>query len=111
MRSAAFIAVFWLACSSKEMDSKPPPPMASAEVKRAQDACQAYVDRACACQSPVGQRQCRLAKALPEAIKLALEVALNPASPPNDAARAQVNIRETVKECIEQTAKLPMNGC
>lgn len=111
MRLALWIAVVAGACTAKAPDKKPPPAMPAAEVKRAEDACKAYVDLACACTSPAGQRQCTLAKALPAAVKLALEVAMNPASPPQDAARAQVNVRETVKECIEQSAKLPALGC
>lgn len=98
-------------CATKPPDKQPPPAMPPAEVHRAEEACKAYVDRVCACGSPAAQQQCSLAKAMPAALKLALEVVVNPASPPEDAARAQVNVRETVKECIEQTAKLPALGC
>lgn len=100
-----------VACTAEAPKPKPPPPMSPVEVKRAQDACQAYADRTCACGSPAAKRQCSLAKALPSAVQLALEVVNSPASRPQDAARAQVNVRETVKECIEQSAKLPTLGC
>jgi len=103
--------VFAVGCANKVQDKPAPPAMPPAEAHRAEEACKAYVDRICACSSPAAQRQCPLAKALPSALKLALEVVVNPASPPEAAARAQVNVRETVKECIEQTAKLPALGC
>lgn len=100
-----------IGCTTKAQNKPPPPVMPAAEAHRAEEACKAYVDRICTCSSPAAQRQCPLAKAMPAALKLALEVVVNPASPPEDAARAQVNVRETVKECIEQTAKLPTIGC
>lgn len=100
------------ACGKSEPPKKKVVPvMPAAEVQRAKDACKAYVDKACACTSPAGQKQCAPAKALPEALELALGVAMSPDSTTDDAARAQVNVRETVKECIEQTAKLPALGC
>lgn len=111
MRFLALLVV--VGCATKSHDPPPPPlpAMPPAEAKRAEDACKAYVDRVCACTSEPAQRQCPLAKPMPDALKLALEVVMNPASRPEDAARAQVNVRETVKECIEQTAKLPALGC
>lgn len=111
MKSAALFIAFALGCTAKAPQPKPPPAMPAAEVKRAGEACQAYADQVCGCASPAAKRQCPLATALPSAVKLALEIAMNPESPPRDAARAQVNVRETVKECIEQTAKLPSLGC
>lgn len=107
----AWALLFAVGCKTKVQDHQPPPAMPPAEVRRAEEACTAYVDRVCRCDSPEAQRRCPLAKAMPAALKLALEVVVNPASPPQDAARAQVNVRESVKECIEQTAKLPAIGC
>jgi hypothetical protein len=99
------------ACSKKAEDKKPPPAMPEAEIQRGQDACKAYVDRACACTAPAGPKLCELAKPLPQALTLAVGVAMSPTSSQDDAARAQVNVRETTKECIEQLAKLPALGC
>ena len=108
----AIVLVLVAACSKKAEDKKPaPPPLPAAEVQRDRDACKAYVDRVCGCTSPAAQKQCPLARALPDALGVALDVAMNPATERDDALRAQVNVRETVKECIEQMAKLPALGC
>jgi len=111
MRLAIALALALVGCSKKAEDKKPPAAMPEAEIHRGQDACKAYVDRACACTAPAGPKLCELAKPLPEALQIAAGVAMSPSSAPEDAARAQVNVRETAKECIEQLAKLPALGC
>jgi hypothetical protein len=85
------------------------PAMSADEVKRSEDACKVYVERACAC--PAAAEQCRLAKAQPDAVRIGLEVAANPESKPDIVRQAYASVRKTVKECIEQTAKLPTLGC
>ena len=112
MRLAIAVVLTLLACSKDEPKKvKPPAAIPAAEVQRGRDACKAYVEKACACTAPAAKQQCPLAKGLPEAYELAAGVALNPETDPVDARRAQVNMRETTKECIEQTAKLPGIGC
>jgi len=88
-----------------------PPQLAPAEVKRAEDACKAYVDKVCACTAPAAAEACKLARALPDALRVGLEVAASPDSTRVDVLQANDSIRKTVKECIEQTAKLPSLGC
>jgi hypothetical protein len=103
------LALALVACSKHEdAASKKPavPPLPAAEIQRGQDACAAYVTKVCACTSPAAQKQCTLAKALPEAMKLALATAANPETDRADALRAQTNVLETTKQCIEQVAKL-----
>ena len=100
------------ACSkSSPPPTKELPPLPAGEVQRGRDACTTYATKVCACTSPAAQKACPLAKALPEALNLALETSLNPQTDRDNALRAQVNVRETAKECIEQTAKLPALGC
>jgi hypothetical protein len=112
MKQILFALCVVAACGKSEpAKKKVVPAMPVEEVQRAKDACKGYVDKACACTAPVGQKQCAAAKAMPEALELAIGVATSPESSSDDAARAQVNVRETVKECIEQTAKLPALGC
>jgi hypothetical protein len=113
MRCAIVVALALLGACSKDEPKKAKPAAAipAAEVQRGRDACKLYVERVCACNAPAAKQQCGLAKGLPEAYELAAGVALNPQTDPDDARRAQVNMRETTKECIEQTAKLPGTGC
>jgi hypothetical protein len=99
-------------CAKKKHDAAPEEtvtPMSVDEVKRSEDACKAYVERACTC--PAAAQQCKLAKAQPDAVRIALEVAANPESKPDVVRQSYASVRKTVKECIEQMAKLPSLGC
>ena len=113
MKWLLLIAV--VACSKSaapaEKDHSPVPQLSAAEIQRSRDACTAYADRVCACTAPAAKQQCALAKGMPAAIELALGLMANPDSKRQDALAAEVNIRETVKECIEEIAKLPALGC
>ncbi len=96
---------------AKKMPAPQLAPLPAGEVQRGKDACAAYVDKVCACASEEAKKACPLAKALPDAMRIALETSLNPSTDKDNAMRAQVNVRETAKECIEQAAKLPSIGC
>ena len=80
-------------------------------MKRGQDACRDYVAKVCACAAPDAAKQCGLAKALPDAIQTGLEIATNPETTRRDVLQANDMIRKTMKECIEELAKLPALGC
>ena len=117
-RVAVLVALLALAaCAKKSAEpatgSAAIPQLSPEEIQRSRDACQGYVERACACAEKVAavKETCELAKALPEAVRISLEVAASPDSSKNDAISAQSSVRKTVKECIEQTAKLPALGC
>jgi hypothetical protein len=103
------------ACSKKKEEPAQPAVqrMSAEEVKRSEDACKIYVDRVCACatKDPALATQCNLARALPEAVRLGLEIASSPDSKPADVPQFYDSVRKTAKECIEQTAKLPAVGC
>jgi hypothetical protein len=103
------------AACNKPPDPPPPPPeaMPAAEVKRGQDACQAYVAKVCACADklPAMKQPCALARALPDAITVAVDVAGNPESTRRDSRQSAASVRGIVKTCIEETAKLPAAGC
>jgi hypothetical protein len=115
VRLALLVLVLAAACK-KEQPATPPPddrpaPIPPTELKRGQDACKAYVDKVCACTAPDAPKACALAKALPDAIATALEVAQNPESARMDVLQSNDIVRKTMKECIEQIAKLPALGC
>ena len=103
------------ACKKQEAKREPAavPAMPAAEVQRNQDACKVYVEKVCACaeQVPDVAKQCELARALPEAIRIGLEVAASPDSKPDIVQQSYASVRKTAKECIEQTARLPHLGC
>ena len=80
------------------------------------DACATYVEKICACASanatkPDLAKECALAKALPEAVRIGLEVAASPDSKPDLVEQSYGSVRKTVAECIQQTAKLPLLDC
>ncbi|HET7502179.1 MAG TPA: hypothetical protein VFK02_14275 [Kofleriaceae bacterium] len=93
--------------------TSPPPVMPASEVKRSQDACKAYVDKVCACADtqPAMKQPCQLARSLPDAMQVALDVAANPESSRRDVVQAHDSVRKIAKECIEQIARLPGTGC
>lgn len=91
----------------------PGPTMPASEIQRARDACTAYVAKVCACAEavPAMKQPCSLARALPDAIQVDLEVAASGDSTRRDVLQTQDSVRKIVKECIEQLAKLPAAGC
>ena len=114
MTRAALLCCLLVACAKKQAPPQGTVPALSAEeVQRSQDACKTYVDKVCACADkvPAVKPQCDLAKALPEAVQIGVEVAANPETKPQDIYGAQGSVRKAVKTCIEQLAKLPALGC
>jgi hypothetical protein len=102
------------ACKKQEAPAPAPAPtMPAVEQQRSTDACKAYVDKVCSCADtvPAAVEQCKLAKALPDAMRISFEVGLSPDSKPDVARAALDGVRKTARECIEQTAKLPALGC
>lgn len=106
-------------CKKKESAPKHQTPVAGmtdVEIKRGEDACKMYVEKTCACaeQKPDQAelaKQCQLAKSLPEAMQIALSVAMNPDSKPDVAKQSYDSVRTTMGVCIQETAKLPSLGC
>ena len=101
---------------SKPKKEKPVPGMTEIELERGEDACKTYVDKICACagQKPDQAelaKQCQLAKSLPEAMQIALSVAMNPESKPDVVEQSYDSVKTTVSQCIQETAKLPSLGC
>jgi len=116
-----------LACAmgcAKSADEAPPPAPAptgadrielvpAAEIARGKDACQAYVDRACACAKtvPAAADACKLAPGGLASLRTSIEVSQSPDSSRKDVIDVEHNIRKIVKSCVEETAKLPLLGC
>ncbi len=116
MTRILLVVALLAACKKQEAKQQPAPSvptMPAEEVKRSEDACKTYVERVCACAStvPVASGPCELSKALPEAVRIGLEVAASPDSKPDIVQQAFASVRKTAKECIEQLAKLPTLGC
>jgi len=113
MKWLLFIALAACAKKQEAPPESPAPAMPAEEIQRSRDACDAYVTKVCGCASktPVLQKQCDLARSLPDAVRLGLEVAASPDSKRNDVIGAQDSVRKAAKECIEEIAKLPALGC
>jgi hypothetical protein len=103
------------ACRERHEPTPAPPPsaMASEEIQRGRDACDAYVTRVCKCGETNASLadQCKLARALPEAMRISVEVAASPDSKRQDVLGAQSSVRKIFKQCIDQTAQLASAGC
>jgi hypothetical protein len=103
------------ACSERHEPTPAPPPsaMATEEIQRSRDACDAYVTRVCKCAETIATLadQCKLSRALPDAMRISLEVAASPDSKRSDALGAQSSVRKIFKQCIDQTAQLAGAGC
>jgi hypothetical protein len=100
------------ACKKKESAPAAEPraaQMSVDEIKRSEDACKVYVERACSCAA--AQAECSDARPLGDAIRIALEVSRSPDSKPDVVLQTQASVRKTVKHCIEATAKLASLGC
>jgi hypothetical protein len=104
-----------VACKKQEAAPKPEaaPQMTAAEIERSQDACKAYVDKVCACAAtvPAVHQECELAKALPDAVRIGVEVSQSPDSKRDDVIGAEGSVRKAVKTCIEHMAQLSSHGC
>jgi hypothetical protein len=114
MKRLLLAALLLAACKkqeAKQHEQPAVPQMPAEEVKRSEDACKTYVERVCACTVPAAAKQCELARALPEAVRIGLEVAASPDSKPDIVQQSYASVRKTAKECIEQLAKLPALGC
>ena len=118
MRVALAMALVLAAgCAKKKTEQEPPrgqgPAIPAVELKRGEDACAAYVTQVCACAEtvPAAQKACTLAKALPEALRVATEVGASQDSKRVDVVHSADLLRKTIAECIQQTAALPTLGC
>lgn len=115
--AAALLGIAVTACKKQEAKQQQPAQavqhMPAEEIKRSEDACKQYVERVCACAAnvPDAVKPCELSRALPEAVRIGLEVAASPDSKPDIVLQAHSSVRKTAKECIEQLAKLPSLGC
>ena len=115
----AVVVVSCLAVACKKQEAPPPaeqppaPAIPAAEIERGQDACNAYVEKVCACANtvPAMKDPCALATALPEAIEVAMSVTMSASSTQKDVKQAAQSIRKIIAECIQETAKLPAAGC
>jgi hypothetical protein len=116
MRCLALLALLALCPGCRDRAEAPPAPapaMPATEIRRALDACKAYVDKVCHCAQtvPAMQQPCELARAYPDAIQVELDVAASPDSTRRDVRQTHGGVRNIVKTCIEESAKLPAAGC
>lgn len=105
------------ACSKKQDDAPPPannaPAIPADELKRGEDACKAYVEKVCGCAASVeaAKPKCDAARAFPDVLRMATALTMSKDSSPRDVKQGAMTVRQTIAECIEQTAQLPALGC
>lgn len=112
------VACVTSACKGKNEDTGEAPrdrpeAISPAERKLAGDACGDYVARLCACAAtrPELADTCKLKRAKPEALALAIAVADDPSSTADTVAKARSEVQKIVARCIEEAAGLPALGC
>ncbi|MDQ3341396.1 MAG: hypothetical protein M4D80_40085 [Myxococcota bacterium] len=104
-------------CKKKAAEPPPPvnnePPIPAAELQRGEDACKAYIDKACKCAEtvPAAKPKCDAAQAFPAVLKMSTELTMSKDSVAKDVKQGAMTIRKTVAECIQETAQLPTLGC
>jgi hypothetical protein len=116
---ALLVVLALVAGCKKKDDAAPPPPtnnepaIPAAELKRGEDACNAYVAAACKCAEtvPAAQERCAEAKAFPEVVRMGTELTMSKDSEVKDVKQAAQTIRKTIASCIQGTAQLPALGC
>jgi hypothetical protein len=119
VKALVVLALLLTGCKAKESKQhsvKQVKEMSAMEIQRGQDACKVYVEKVCACATSKPDardlaKQCELSKALPQAIEISLSVANNPDSKPDIVQQSYANVRKTIGNCIEETARLPAAGC
>jgi hypothetical protein len=114
-----WLLVLALVAGCKKQEAAPPPPtnneppIPAAELQRGEDACAAYIAKACKCAEtvPAAKPKCDAAQAFPAVLKMSTELTMSKDSAPKDVKQAAMTIRKTVAECIQETAQLPSLGC
>lgn len=105
----ASLAIAGACDQSSESPKSGDTPLSASEIKRGQDACRVYVDKVCSCAKtmPDMVQVCGNARALPEALDLAAQVATNASSGRRDVQQSNLSVRAITKGCIEKAAALP----
>ncbi|MEZ4365093.1 MAG: hypothetical protein R2939_02255 [Kofleriaceae bacterium] len=111
------------ACGKGREDAAPTPGAGSAapvevlpaaERVRAETACDAFVAQVCGCaerDAATWADRCHMAKAMPQALELSLDVAAHPDTTAQTVGQLQRQARKLAAKCIEDTAALAVEGC
>lgn len=113
------VAFVLVAGCAKKQDEAPPPPannepaIPAAELKRGEDACNAYLTTACKCAEtiPAAKDRCGEATAFLEVVRMGTELTMSKDSEAKDVKQAAQTVRKTIASCIGGTAQLPALGC
>lgn len=103
-------------CGNASKGASGPPPLAAVEIKRWDESCAAYSDALCTCSAQKPDlvtlaERCRLDKALPESLRLAVEMAGAPGLSAADQQLTQEAARKLGNRCLQGLADLTANGC
>lgn len=88
-------------------------PLPKAEAERGMQACQVYVARVCSCAETHSEFEetCTLAKALPQAFQLNLDLSATPGLTGAEQSAVKVEARKIAAACFEDAAKLDEKVC
>lgn len=105
-----------LSCNSKDggnSSHSSASPLPKAEAERAIQACQAYVEQICACAEthPKFEETCTLAKALPQALQLNLDLSATPGLTVVEQSAVKVEARKIAAGCFQDASKLDESIC
>lgn len=114
----SLVLVLGLAACSKsgeegEAGAKKIEPIPEAEVTRAKKACDAYVERVCACakNNPDMASKCELAKASPGALQMNLDLLASEGLELAEQKAVKVEARKIANVCFQSDAKLDLATC
>lgn len=112
----AFAALLLAPACSKESASGSAPAVEALpkqEIERGRTACQAYVDRVCACARNHADMadECALSKARPEAFEINIELARASGLSKIELQAVKVEARKIVAACFEDEGRLDAEKC
>jgi hypothetical protein len=112
----AALCVLLLGCAKKE-EAAPDPntgvPIEVPEIKRGEEACSAWRERACRCATsdPRFQAVCDEAGKIPDAMKMSIQAANSEGLEAETRARLIFEARRIMARCLEEQGKLDPSLC
>lgn len=115
MRALLAILLVVGCARTEDEPAKGPPKMKTAEMQRALEMCERWVERVCRCAEKDGslRKACDLAKAQPEGAKMHISLLEGVRGPLNDEERriSEGNVRDFLQACVDDDLALDVARC